>query len=1372
MIGSELYSLTWDNFNTLHQDKPHMFEALCRSLFVKKRCDRGTSLQSNPNHPGLETAPVFSSIENCRIGFQAKYFTNAVDYRQIKRSAEEIIKHYYGAVDKVFLYCNKDLNTGNKSFQDIKQLLQEAGIELALITGQSILDEAIDEPCILSCYFGLDSIDNSWFAANLQLSLDNLGKRYNHLFNIDTEARRLLSLFLGNNDGVKYVNEKLDKASRELRLAESGDSAHSVQIESIRNSLNSLPRVSFCSIQEALNWEDILREDCRDAFDELEEEKEKIQANIEEIDYKDPEFRNGRNKLFSVQRLISFPDFLSFSNQEKNLIRRKLLFIDGSMGNGKTQLLATSAKEALEEGHDTILLLGHMFTSSESIERQIPMRLQGLNVNQTLEALFAVLEERAFQTGKDAIIYIDAINESRDREIWSNGLNGIIQMLNQYDRIKLVISLRSGFETMTLNDHVLQGIKDGSIARITHNGFVDTSPSAIHNFLSYYGIPFSAEYYLHSEMTNPLFLTWFCQTYNGKDRNIFDLIECVIQQADKEAAKEIGSEPNATFLIQLLSECIDLRNNSDEPLTKKALFKLPAWDIYGVSQKNIYINAIERFGIITSYLDGDEELYYFGYNLLEEYIAAKLILDTFSDKEKVKEHCKNALLGINEKGEIVNYKNKRIFVMLTALFARKYGEECIDVIDDITDAYDKDTLIDDYYRTFIWRSDTVKYDDFKNLLKVYPISYTTAWEIFIENATKESCEINADVLSDILFNYEMKDRDYYWTTYINGLTDYDRIINLVHFIESNKSIGSITDKKKELLLILLTWLLASSNRPIRDHVSKTMIVILKERIDLCKALLSEFYCVNDPYIIQRLFGVALGAVLRRSQSSKEEFKDLAEWVYENVFCGEEVYPDILLRDYARLIIERFCYEYPSEAGRFNYEIMRPPYKSQDIPKAEVIDYDNDLYQMPGVRELLFSMKFNLTGIKGIGFYGDFGRYVFQSALEDFSHINIENVYYYSLQFIFKELGYSSELFGEYDSKNSGHYRHSEKKLERIGKKYQWIAMYNILARISDHYSVREWGTDGKTHMLSGAWELYVRDFDPTINQNNYMDITAVPQLQIAKNDTLNFMPVDAEVDDIREWTKDNIDTFTYGKDRLLSIDEEQNEWISLYLFEENKYNPFPNSDHSSGFMKGEQRMWLGIKPVLVETSCNRNELKDILISGLVASEHMDVPGSYTLFCREHAWSPGYHNLFSEELIGQSIEMDNKKIKIKPAVVNINWEGGYDASINDSTSYMVPLGEIINSLQLSEREVDGYFFSGNSLVAFDRGSENDSHSDVVIRKDFLDRFLESNGYQLVWIVRGEKQFFCGNYDQIWQTWDGYYIYSKTEIEEIYVGNREN
>ena len=66
-----------------------------------------------------------------------------------------------------------------------------------------------------------------------------------------------------------------------------------------------------------------------------------------------------------------------------------------------------------------------------------------------------------------------------------------------------------------------------------------------------------------------------------------------------------------------------------------------------------------------------------------------------------------------------------------------------------------------------------------------------------------------------------------------------------------------------------------------------------------------------------------------------------------------------------------------------------------------------------------------------------------------------------MQFIRDSLGYRDELLGEYDSRQRYSYfsRSETKKIERIGKKYQWIAMYNILARTSDHHLLKEWNED-------------------------------------------------------------------------------------------------------------------------------------------------------------------------------------------------------------------------------------------------------------------------------------------------------------------------
>lgn len=69
-----------------------------------------------------------------------------------------------------------------------------------------------------------------------------------------------------------------------------------------------------------------------------------------------------------------------------------------------------------------------------------------------------------------------------------------------------------------------------------------------------------------------------------------------------------------------------------------------------------------------------------------------------------------------------------------------------------------------------------------------------------------------------------------------------------------------------------------------------------------------------------------------------------------------------------------------------------------------------------------------------GWYGDFGRYVFERALNSFE-INHDMVFKYSLSFILNNLGYSNTLFGEYDLNvdQNNMTRLNNPKVERIGK---------------------------------------------------------------------------------------------------------------------------------------------------------------------------------------------------------------------------------------------------------------------------------------------------------------------------------------------------
>ena len=242
---------------------------------------------------------------------------------------------------------------------------------------------------------------------------------------------------------------------------------------------------------------------------------------------------------------------------------------------------------------------------------------------------------------------------------------------------------------------------------------------------------------------------------------------------------------------------------------------------------------------------------------------------------------------------------------------------------------------------------------------------------------------------------------------------------------------------------------------------------------ICKKILEKFRDVNDPYVIQRLYGIVFGACCKREEELNE-YQTLAEFVYDNVFNKEKVYPDILLRDYARLIIERFLYESPDYKGTIDKSRIVPIYCSDPIP--EMGDKNYEKMNDEGLFWLIHSMRF-----EGMGMYGDFGRYVFQAALRNFE-VDHKNIFNYAMDYILNELGYSVDYFGEYDRQCGRYDRFHTSKTERIGKKYQWIAMYNILARVSDHNVMKKgWYDSAEEVIFEGAWEPYVRDFDPTLN---------------------------------------------------------------------------------------------------------------------------------------------------------------------------------------------------------------------------------------------------------------------------------------------------
>lgn len=104
---------------------------------------------------------------------------------------------------------------------------------------------------------------------------------------------------------------------------------------------------------------------------------------------------------------------------------------------------------------------------------------------------------------------------------------------------------------------------------------------------------------------------------------------------------------------------------------------------------------------------------------------------------------------------------------------------------------------------------------------------------------------------------------------------------------------------------MLCWLLSSTYIKHRDEATKALVNLLSEKVDVLIGIMRSFEKVDDMYIYERLFAVAYGVVLRTSSSG--ELLNLAKYVYDTIFKHNNPPKNILLRDYARNIIEYVSY---------------------------------------------------------------------------------------------------------------------------------------------------------------------------------------------------------------------------------------------------------------------------------------------------------------------------------------------------------------------------------------------------------------------------------------------------------------------------------
>lgn len=1316
-------------------------------------------------------------------GWQAKYFftLGSSQWNQIEESLKTTIDTHPNLI-KYYICLPIDrpdpripnqkslMDKWNEKVTNWKDYALSKGREIEFeFWGSSELLKKLSQPKNMGLkyfWFSQDEFTDQWFSEKLDRSIEALGNRYTPELNFELE---IVKIFDGISKDADFKSQlvlhyglslkRLSKVISNLRDQEFKSYKETFS-ELLNNLITAYSNIDFSEMNQ-INYEEMIK-----LVDLIEEKIYICEDLIHELTKKEPNHKDDHdfstsNKFSSELRYLndlsnSLSDFKSFLSSETALLSNlPILILDGEAGIGKSHLLADIAKKRNEKKEPSLLLLGQHFVTDENPWTQILRNLLRLNCNE--DELLGALNSKAQSIGSRIIIFIDAINEGRGRYFWKDNIKSFIKSILKYPWLGLTLSIRSSYKDLIVPKNILT---DNLVVRLTHHGFAEVEYEASKLFFTNFKIQQPRIPLLHPEFQNPLFLKLFCEGLNkaGKTtipegyEGITSIINFYLSSINERLAEPTKLDyPSNINLVQKAinliaqklietnkryieyEEAFILLENALQKFTSKGKI-LEALISEGILSRNLFwVNKESLEGVYIAYERFEDHL--ISSYLLNKYLDRSSPINSFSQGQRLFEYVKDERSCSINKGLIEAFS-----IQIPELI----DQELYEIAPHCKSFY---PVIESFVDSLVWRkTDTIKeklIDYINTVVFKYSGTYDKFWENILLVTSNPNHFFNANFLHKHLFQFSLADRDAIWTIYIHKrINEQSSIHRLIDWAWSEENKDHISDDSILLTSKCLAWFLTSNNRYLRDSATKALICLFQENIPVLIQLLKEFEGVNDPYVYERLFAVAYGCSLRTD--NKLNLKELSLYVYNTIFDQDYVYPHVLLRDYARGVIEYSLY-----VGidlNIKPRKIRPPYKSvwpDSLPSNEEIEsLTKELKDSHyGFHSIVSSMRTTFSG-----YSGDFGRYVFQRALHDWKDLNPQDISNLAVKRIL-ELGYDVERHGKFD-RNDYYDRYAYdgrkgRKYERIGKKYQWIAFYEILAKVADNFKMIDdsgW-PEKKLVNYNGPWDPYVRDIDPSLLIKN----TYIEQYESKTNHWwFNISYNDWDMPHT-EWIKKTKDL----PDPIQLITVKDSAGIEWYVLESS-----PEWDEP--VQLGQEKHDIPYKNLIYEISSyfvKQSEYQEFLTRmGKQNFWDIEMPSSresYQVFSREFYWSPAYKYFSKAYYNGESwkgIDHGSKRFKEKVIVTTdfFLWEEEYDYSKKEVIKFFKPCDILFNEMNLKFSKREGELLNqNNELVCFDPSVNYPSLSCLLIRKkDFLE-FLLKNDLRICWTVLAEKRILGGD-----------------------------
>lgn len=1137
-----------------------------------------------------------------------------------------------------------------------------------------------------------------WFEEQNDLAIKALGKRYSPEVNFPFDDMEWALAALCIDDGfVELLWDELDDELQNIKSylrnrKHPENDKTKVLCDEVTSNIHNLNenvstylklRKSVCSLQD--NLEDY---------------------EIHKDEYNEYGYRSLREKT------------AGFNNRLKkiwiDLKASKYWIITGEAGMGKSHLIGDMVTRRKTNGEPTILLLGEQFAKDIDPIIQIKNKLE---IQYRSESMLQRFDSYGRRKGKPVVFFIDALNEGGGDELWMKYWEVFVSRFSKFEYLRLVVSFRISGSRNWFYDLA----KQSDTAHIYyHRGFSGNEKRASEFMFSSYGLdqPLWPSY--GSEFANPLFLKTYCRLHEKTGKPLkLDNLWVTFNEYCKEVNHELAKKRDYCDSLALVTDAMNCIANLmiqdgsrwrlEYKTVNKALVKVA--ELFKDPKEFMRIMVDEGLLRIDSY-EGKDYVD-FGYELIGDYFIANNLLkqNAIIDEDKWWSYGS----GVPEAMAVVApyKKNVEAFEIVEK-----------DVKEDAMNAMIESSGWRDTFTTKGWQVINLLTKDKE---------YGTLFNIVLKRPFRSDDTANSTKLYELLWPLSMSERDAIWTTSISSEWDLGR--NIMDLAEwgmhvSQKALLRVDTDTIYRCAETLVWAFTSTWRQLRDTATHALVNVFVERKELILPLLQKYHTINDPYVEERLWASVFGALTLCQD--KTVAQAIAQWVYSQVFFSKQVPENILVRDYAKGIV-RYAQQLGIEMG-IDETNLTLPYTNNTIPavlasKQITEKYDSDDWENMKEAELnVWRAKQAVLGSMATehsprtSMYGDFGRYVFQSSMSDFP-VDPEAMSNWAIEMIFEEYGYDSKVFSNFDVLHRS-YDRSHNDIERIGKKYQWIAMYRILARLSDVYPDIVFEDSFYTPTQSA------RNIDPTYKvdtklNDNRNSKYSVPQFDVTQTK--------GELKWLRQWRE-----MPPIEDYLLTIDKEGVEWVNLFSYNAIK-SPKSFSNHD-GWIR---EIWtfvqaFAVKKEHLKTICH--EIQRVGLEGRGFRENREIDGIYA---REFYWSDTYHDRCKVEYYGFApFSIDHQefaKIDIAPAYLQYNHSSSEDASISDGVNIIMPNEWLYNGLDLRYGKTNGVWVDKDGVViVMDNAEYCKGHSALLMRKDILLNYLNKEGLTLFWPILTERQ----------------------------------